>query len=116
MPKQENIIKNFVNIELFHKKDLKKEDCIGWITIMEKADENLRTVLKKEKTVIEKRKKIAKGILNGIIYLQKIGITHLDVKLENILLINPITPTCPEYPLTLSVQKKAIFLPVEINL
>ncbi|CBY12814.1 unnamed protein product [Oikopleura dioica] len=29
MPKYKNIIKNFVNIELFHKKDLKKEDCIG---------------------------------------------------------------------------------------
>jgi len=86
MPKHENIIKNFVNIELFHKKDLKKEDCIGWITIMEKAEEDLRTVLKKEKIGIEKRKKIAEGILNGFVYLKNIGIGHFDRKLENILL------------------------------
>ena len=86
MPKNENIIKNFVNIELFHKKDLKKEDCIGWITIMEKADEDLRTVLKEEKIGIEKRKKIADGILDGFVYLKKIGINHFDPKLENILL------------------------------
>ena len=90
MPKNENIIKNFVNIELFHKKDLKKEDCIGWITIMEKADEDLRTILKEEKTGIEKRKKIADGILDGFVYLQNIGIVHFDQKLENTLLINGI--------------------------
>jgi len=86
MPKHENIIKNFVNIELFHKKDFKKEDCIGWITIMEKADEDLRTILKEEKIGIEKRKKIAEGIVDGVVYLDKIGISHFDQKLENILL------------------------------
>jgi len=90
MPKHENIIKNFINIELFHKKDLKKEDCIGWITIMEKAEKDLRTVLKNEKIGIEKRKKIAEGILDGFHYLNKIGIAHYDRKLENILLINGI--------------------------
>ena len=90
MPKHENIIKNFVNIELFHKKDLKKEDCIGWITIMEKAEENLRTVLKKEKIGIEKRKKIAEGILDGFHYLGEIGIGHYDRKLENVLLLDGI--------------------------
>ena len=77
MPKHKNIIKNFVNIELFHKKDLKKEDCIGWITIMEKAEEDLRTILKEEKIGIEKRKKIAGGILDGFVYFQNIGINHL---------------------------------------
>jgi len=90
MPKHKNIIKNFVNIELFHKKDLKKEDCIGWITIMEKADEDLRIVLKDEKIAIEKRKKIAEGIFDGFVYLENIGIGHYDQKLENILLINGI--------------------------
>jgi len=90
MPKHENIIKNFVNIELFHKQDLRKEDCIGWITIMEKAEEDLRTVLKKEKIGIEKRKKIADGIEDGLVYLKEIGIDHYDRKLENILLINGI--------------------------
>jgi len=90
MPKHENIIKNFVNIELFHKKDLKKEDCLGWITIMEKAKEDLRTVLKGEKIGIEKRKKIAEGILDGFVYLGEIGIGHYDRKLENILLMDGI--------------------------
>ena len=90
MPKHKNIIKNFINIELFHKKDFEKEDCIGWITIMEKAEEDLRTVLKEEKIGIQKRKKIAEEILDGFIYLQKIGILHCDLKLENILLMDGI--------------------------
>ena len=90
MPKHENVIKNFVNIELFHKKDLKKEDCVGWITIMEKAGEDLRTVLKEEKIGIEERKKTAGGILDGNNYLAKIGILHFDRKLENILLVDGI--------------------------
>ena len=90
MPKHKNIIKNFVNIELFHKNDLKKEDCLGWITIMEKAEEDLRTVLKDKKIGLEKRKKIAVGILDGFLYLKKIGINHYDRKLENILLLDGI--------------------------
>ena len=49
IPKHENVIKNFVNVELFHKKDKNQEDCLGWITIMEKAGEDLRTILKEEK-------------------------------------------------------------------
>ncbi|CBY16104.1 unnamed protein product [Oikopleura dioica] len=90
MPKHENIIKNFVNIELFHKEDLKQEDCVGWITIMEKADEDLRTILKEEKIGIEERRIIADGIFDGFIYLWEIGIWHYDRKLENILLVNGI--------------------------
>ena len=88
MPKHENVVRNLVNVELFHKKDKKQEDCVGWITIMKKADEDLRTVLKKEKIGIEERKKIARGIFDGIGYLWKIGIAHFDLKLENILLKN----------------------------
>ena len=57
---------------------------------MEKADEDLRTVLKKEKIGIEKRKKIAEGILDGFIYLNNIGINHFDLNLENILLVDGI--------------------------
>jgi serine/threonine protein kinase len=90
MPKHENVIKNFVNIELFHKKDANQEDCLGWITIMEKAGEDLRTILKKEKIGIEERKKIAKGIWSGIEYLRDIGIEHLDRKMENILIMDGI--------------------------
>ena len=49
---------------------------------MEKADEDLRTILKEEKIGIEKRKKIAEGI--------KIGIFHFDLKMENILILDGI--------------------------
>ena len=90
MPRHENVIKNFVNVELFHIKDKEQEDCLGWITIMEKADEDLRAVLKEEKIGIEERKKIANGIYNGRKYLYDIGIDHCDLKMENILLIDGI--------------------------
>ncbi len=91
MPKHTNVMKHFVNVELFHKEDKNKEDCVGWITIMEKAErEDLRTILKAEKIDIDERKIIAKGILNGFNYLRKIGISHFDKKLENILLLNGI--------------------------
>ena len=73
MPKHENVIKNFVNIEVFHKSDKNDEDCVGWITIMEKAGRDLRTILKEEKIGIEERKKIAEGIRNGFYYLANIG-------------------------------------------
>ena len=90
MPEHENVIRHVVNIELFHKADSKKEDCIGWITIMERADQDLRTVLKAEKIDIEKRKKIFRGADNGFKNLTDIGINHYDKKLENILLLNGI--------------------------
>ena len=90
IPKHENVIKNFVNVELFHKKDKDQEDCLGWITIMEKAGEDLRTILKEEKIGIDERKKIVEGIKNGFSYLRKIGISHYDQKLENILMLNGI--------------------------
>ena len=84
------MIKNFVNVELFHKKDKNQEDCLGWITIMEKAGEDLRTILREEKIGIEERKKIAQGIFNGFVYLRNIGINHYDKKMENILMLNGI--------------------------
>ena len=57
---------------------------------MEKAGDDLRTILKEEKIGIDERKKIVKGIKNGFGYLVKIGISHYDQKLENILLLNGI--------------------------
>jgi serine/threonine protein kinase len=90
IPKHENVIKNFVNVELFHKKDKNQEDCLGWITIMERAGEDLRKILKEEKIGIEERKKTAEGLLNGIVYFAKIGIHHFDLKMENILMVNGI--------------------------
>ena len=79
-----------MNIELFHKEDANLEDCVGWITIMEKAGEDLRTILKEEKIGIEDRKKIGEGIWKGFYYLEKIGIEHYDRKLENILVMDGI--------------------------
>ena len=90
MPRHENVIKNFVNVELFHKKDKKQKDCLGWITIMEKADENLRRILKEEKLGVEERKKIVEGIANGHYYLKMVGIQHFDLKMENILIMNGV--------------------------
>ena len=63
-----------------------QEDCLGWVTIMEKADTDLRTVLKKKNPGMEVRKRIARAIRIGLNYLEEIGIEHSDVKLENFLL------------------------------
>ena len=57
---------------------------------MEKAGEDLRKILKEEKIGIDERKKIAKGIWSGFKYLEKIGIWHFDLKMENILLVDGI--------------------------
>jgi serine/threonine protein kinase len=90
MPKHENLIKNFVNVEMFYKNDSKQKDFLGWITIMEKGGDDLRTILKEERIGLDERKKIAKGIMNGLCYLNEIGIEHLDLKMENILMVNGI--------------------------
>ena len=66
------------------------EDCIGWVTIMERCDSNLRKMLKVDKYSLSERKKIALGIRNGDKYLGQIGIKHMDMKPENILLKNGI--------------------------
>ena len=77
------MIRNFANCEI--KED---GDCVGWITVMEKAESDLRKVLKEETIQIAERKKIARAIFDGFIYLMDIGITNFDQKLENILLKN----------------------------
>ena len=68
--------------------DLEKEDCLGWITIMEKCDSDLRRKLKNNELNLEERKKIAIGVKEGFKYLRKIGILHFDQKPENVLLKN----------------------------
>ena len=89
MPIHQNVIRNFVNVEIFFNDDTAGKDCVGWITIMEKCDKvDLRTVLKEERISIQVRKIFAKRILDGFDYLFTRGITHYDRKLENILLKN----------------------------
>ena len=86
IPVHQNVIKNFVNIEFFLADDINKEDCLGWITIMEKCDCDLRTRLKDENLCLEDRKNIAIGTISGYEYLRVIGIDHYDKKPQNILL------------------------------
>ena len=86
------------NIEIFHNGDSNGEDrkdCLGWITIMEKADVNLRTMLKANQLTLEERKKIVSGIEAGREYLiRKCAIWHYDRKLENYLLLGGVVKIC----------------------
>ena len=95
IPKHENVIRNFCNIEIFHNEDRTGgnrtgEDCLAWITIMEKGETNLFKYLETENRDIDERKRILKGILEGWSYLHSIGIAHYDMKLENIMLVDGI--------------------------
>ncbi|CBY11880.1 unnamed protein product [Oikopleura dioica] len=94
VPIHENIVRNYANVELFQIGDEKEEDCLGWITILEKCDGNIRTELKNEKLDLEERKKIAVGLQIGFKYLEKIGIFHFDKKLENFLLLGGVVKIC----------------------
>jgi serine/threonine protein kinase len=72
-------------LELYEAGDKKEEDCLGWITVMEKCESDLQTALKNENLNIDERKKIASGFQ----YLGKIGIEHNVIygrKLSNFLL------------------------------
>ena len=74
-------------MEIFLKEDEEKEDVLGWITVMEKCESDLRTRLKNENLDLEERKKVALGIMGGLDYLRvKAGIRHLDAMPENVLL------------------------------
>ena len=90
VPKHENVIRNFCNIEIFHKDDSEGKDCLGWITIMEKGETSLFKYLETENRTIEERKRILKGILEGWSYLHSIGIAHYDMKLENIVMVDDV--------------------------
>ena len=94
VPVHENVVRNLANIEIFDSGDSKEEDCLGWITIMEKAHGNLRKQLKEEKLDLDERKKIANGIVAGLDYLAKVGIFHFDEKLENFLLLGGVAKVC----------------------
>ena len=94
MPIYENIVQNYANVELFQIDDENEKDCLGWITILEKCDGNIRNELKNENLDLEERKKIAKGLEDGFYYLGKVGIYHYDKKLENFLLLGGVAKIC----------------------
>ena len=94
VPFHDHVVRNYANLEIFHAEDSTEEDCLGWITIMEKADSDLREKLKEEKLDLDERKKIAKGVRSGLAYLKTIGIVHHDKKLENFLLLAEEAKIC----------------------
>ncbi|CBY15060.1 unnamed protein product [Oikopleura dioica] len=94
VPVHENVIRNFANIEIFDSGDKEEEDCLGWISIMEKCDGNLREKLKNGNATLDERKKIATGIKSGLEYLKKVGIFHCDKKLANFLFIGDVAKVC----------------------
>ena len=94
VPIHKNVVRNFANFELFGVDDEKEEDCLGWITVMEKCEGDLQKELKNENLNLEERKKIATGIEAGFQYLEQIGIYHLDRKLTNFLLIGNVVKIC----------------------
>ena len=63
---------------------------MGWITVMERCETDLRKVLKEqnENLAFEWRKKIAIGVKKGYDYLEKVGFEHMDKKPENVLIKN----------------------------
>jgi serine/threonine protein kinase len=81
-------------VEIFDIGDKYEKDCLGWITIMEKCETNLRKALRNSSPTLEERKKIAKGIRAGLEYLKEVGIEHYDKKLANFLLVGDVAKIC----------------------
>ena len=63
-------------------------NCVGWITVMEKAETDLREKLKDGKMNLAERQKAAIEVKEGYEYLKKVGIYHHDLKPENVLMKN----------------------------
>ena len=89
IPMHRNVLKNLANIEIFHNWDHAFQDCLGWITIMEAGNQNLRYLLRNERLTITERGRIAVELRNGLSYLFNIGLEHNDQKLENVVLFGP---------------------------
>ena len=86
IPIHPNVIRNIANVELFYTHDEDYEDCLGWITLMEKGEHNLHRLLRNEIPTIEQRRSLAIDLRRGLQYLFDIGLEHNDQKLENIVL------------------------------
>jgi serine/threonine protein kinase len=66
---------------------------VGWITVMELCDTDLRKMLKEQngiKLSFKERKKIAMKLRKGYDYLDEVGIMHCDMKPENVLMKNGV--------------------------
>ena len=90
IPRHKNVIQHFCNVEIYAPDDAERSDCLGWITLMPKADTDLRQSLKEEKLTLDERKEIAKDLMRANEYLNDIGITHCDLKPKNVLLKNGV--------------------------
>ena len=88
IPLHDNVIRNFCNVEIFSSHDKEMDECLGWITFMEKCDTDLRRRLKMDELSLAQRKDIYIGVTEGLNYLRRIGIEHYDIKSENVLLKN----------------------------
>ena len=81
IPYDDNVVKHFANLEI-----KEEEQCVGWVTIQEYCPQNLRELLKEDTLTLEDRKRIAIGVKKGYKYLQDIGVIHMDMKPNNILI------------------------------
>ena len=85
IPHHQNVIAHYANCEI------KSEgEVVGWITLMEFCETDLRKLLKErnDHLAFEKRKNIAIGVKRGYDFMYKIGIQHFDMKPENVLIKN----------------------------
>ena len=77
-------------VKIFHKNDLylnEKISSLFYSIIDYISNDNLYSYLiKKPNITLKEIKKIIKQILNGILYLENLGIIHQDLKLENIMI------------------------------
>jgi serine/threonine protein kinase len=83
IPHHENVIAHFANCEI-----IQDGEVVGWITIMELCETDLRKLLKNKNgnPTFEERKNIAIGVRNGNKYLASVEIYHRDMKPENVLI------------------------------
>ena len=74
---------------------------------MELCETDLRKILKNENgsPTFEERKKIAIGVKKANDYLQSIGINHMDMKPENVLMKNGI-PKLTDFGLILEKSRR----------
>jgi serine/threonine protein kinase len=80
-----HVIAHYANCEI-----KSEEEVVGWITVMERCETDLRKLLKErnENLTLEERKKISIGVKKGYEYMQNVGILHRDKKAENVLIKN----------------------------